>query len=131
MPGEPGSARQRHRGFVIGELLVAVLLLAIAVSSLAALMYSVSHRDDARDETVCVGKTDAAGKCEVPSGGGATLLKSACRGITAAARKCVDSAAYRGDSRPVTVKSKTDSASVAKKQKGTRERARPDRGFIR
>ena len=42
-----GASGRRKRGLVIGELLLALLLLAVAVSSLAALMYSVSSRPSA------------------------------------------------------------------------------------
>src|SRR5438477_11903836 len=52
-----------RRGFVIGEMLVALLLLAVAVSSLAALMYSVSRRPMTRAETECVVADAARGKC--------------------------------------------------------------------
>lgn len=135
MPGEPGSARRQQRAFVIGELLVAVLLLAVAVSSLAALMYSVSHRSDARGTVACVEKGAATGKCAAPAGGGAKVLRSACGGKSAATAKgCVDSAVYRGESGAVILRSRADSASlavVAKKQKVPRETVRPDRGFMR
>ena len=135
MPGEPGSARRRHRGFIIGELVVAVLLLAVAVSSLAALMYSVLHRGDTREPTVCVEKQTSKAKCGTPAGIGPKALKSGCSAKDGAGdKKCADSAAYRGESDAVIVRSKTDSASlslVAKKQKPTRATARPDRGFIR
>jgi hypothetical protein len=136
VPGEPGSARRRSRGFVIGELLVAALLLAVAVSSLAALMYSVSHRGEARAAAACVEKTETGpGKCAIPAGGGAKLLRSECGGKKAASGKgCVDSTVYQSKTGAVIVRSKTDSASlalVAKKQRAPRETTRPDRGFIR
>jgi hypothetical protein len=134
MPGEPGSARRRQKGFVIGELLVAVLLLAVAVSSLAALMYSVSHRGEVRAAAACVETDTGAGKCPAPLGGGAKLLRSECTGKKAARKGCLDSAAYRSESGAVIVRSKTDSASLAlvpKKQKTRRETPRPDRGFVR
>ena len=44
MPADGSPAQRARRGFVIGELLIALLLLAVAVSSLAALMCSVSRR---------------------------------------------------------------------------------------
>src|ERR1700736_6764495 len=71
-----------RRGFVIGELLVALLLLAVAVSSLAALMYSVSRRPAAGAKSECVVSAAAAGKCvpATPSvaGGPSKLLRSGC-----------------------------------------------------
>jgi Tfp pilus assembly protein PilV len=41
VPADGSPAQRARRGFVIGELLIALLLVAVAVSSLAALMYSV------------------------------------------------------------------------------------------
>jgi hypothetical protein len=131
------SLRSARRGFVIGELLVAVLLLAVAVSSLAALMYSVSHRTGVADKTECVAKGKDNSKCASQSvvPGSAKLLrssnKSTCEGLTgAAARDCVDAAIAR-DGGTVIVP-KTDSASlamIAKKEKP--KQVRTDRGFIR
>ena len=53
MPVDGRPAGRARRGFVIGELLIALLLLAVAVSSLAALMYSVSRRPATSVETGC------------------------------------------------------------------------------
>lgn len=39
----PTSESSRRQGFVLVEVIVAMVLLAVAVSSLAALVYSVSH----------------------------------------------------------------------------------------
>jgi hypothetical protein len=129
---------RRERGFVIGELLVAALLLAVAVSSLAALMYSVSHRLDSRASTACVGKTGAgAVKCPAAplAGGGARLLRSNCSsGSPARSQGCTDSAVVAGESGDLILRSRTDSASLAvaaKKQKAARDAARTDRGFVR
>jgi hypothetical protein len=133
---------ESHRGLIVGELLLAVLLLAVAVSSLAALMYSVSHRSETRQELSqvtgsCVGNSGAASRdCAVraKSGGGARLLRSPC--VTedgTPARDCNDAAGNPGGSQETIVKTRTDSASialVAKKPK-TSSTARPDRGFIR
>ena len=134
---------RRNRGLIVGELLLAVLLLAVAVSSLAALMYSVSHRTETRQEgrqstTACVGKGGtAAGNCapRVTSGGGAKLLRSSCvnrDGIPT--RGCNDAVAKSDSSEETILKTRTDSASialVAKKQKPADRTTRPDRGFIR
>jgi hypothetical protein len=137
------SEREGHRGLIIGELLLAVLLLAVAVSSLAALMYSVSHRSDARQEigqatAECVVKGGSAtANCAVraQAGGGAKLLRSPC--VTqdgTPARGCNDAAGNSAASGETVLKTRTDSASialVAKKPKSSELTARPDRGFIR
>jgi hypothetical protein len=132
------------RGFVIGELLIAIVLLAVAVSSLAALMYSVSRRPTSERDPQCVANAAAAGKC-VPSvptvtegGGPSKLLRTGCATRSVFdQRDCKDSLVASGarDTSPETVlKPRTDSASMAllaKKEKAKRAIARPDRGFIR
>jgi hypothetical protein len=130
--------RLRARGFVIGELLVALLLLAVAVSSLAALMYSVSRRPTTvRAESECAASAAATGKC-VPNviaavGGPSKLLRSGCATRSVFdQRDCKDSVVVKDTSEGTVVKARTDSASMAllaKKQKTRAER--PDRGFIR
>jgi len=85
--------KRGRRGFVIGELLIAFLLLAVAVSSLAALMYSVSRRPATREETACVGKNTTSAKCIAQATGGPSkLLRSGCATRTGpSARSCKDS----------------------------------------
>ena len=137
MLGDHRPKRGLRRGFVIGELLIAVLLLAVAVSSLAALMYSVSHRPAARNEVECVAKSVArSGKCVARSvgGGPATLLRSGCAteaGFVSGG--CNETVPGAESSSETIIKARTDSASMAmlpKKPKSTRT-DRPDRGFIR
>src|SRR4051812_20312855 len=117
MPAD-GSPRQRaRRGLVIGELLVALLLLAVAVSSLAALMYSVSRRPEGRAETECVAADAARGKC-VPSkpasDGSSKLLRSGCETRSGAARQaCKDTLVSIDSANPTVVMPRTDSASLA------------------
>jgi Tfp pilus assembly protein PilV len=139
VPGEHHSGKRGRRGFVIGELLVALLLLAVAVSSLAALMYSVSRRPEveSREPVRCVAKNGTAtGKCVSHSTPGAAskLLRSGCSAkIGSTARGC-DSVAGFDSLEETIVRSRTDSASlalVAKKQEAARAPRRPDRGFIR
>ena len=131
-PGKRG-----RRGFVIGELLVALLLLAVAVSSLAALMYSVSRRPVAREETECVGKNATSSpKCIARAAGGpSTLLRSGCATrIGSAAKACKDSLLVADSSGMTILKPRTDSAAMAlleRKQKASQPAERPDRGFIR
>ena len=132
------ATRSRH-GFVFGELLVALLLLAVAVSSLAALMYSVSRRPEGRVETVCVAADAARGKC-VPdkptSVASSKLLRSGCETRSVFdQRKCKDTLVSSDDtSEGVIVKPRTDSAAMAllaRKQKAQAAKVRSDRGFIR
>lgn len=143
MAADVHSEREGHRGLIVGELLLAVLLLAVAVSSLAALMYSVSHRSEARQEisqatAPCIGKGGtASANCatRAQAGGGAKLLRSPC--VTAdgtPARGCNDAAGNSAGSGETILKTRTDSASIAlvpKKPKSSESTARPDRGFIR
>ena len=133
-PGNRG-----RRGFVIGELLIALLLLAVAVSSLAALMYSVSRRPAiaTREETDCVGKnaTASPGCIAQAAGGPSRLLRSGCATrMGAAVQACKDSLVVADSVGETILKPRTDSAAMAlleKKQKASRPVERPDRGFIR
>lgn len=139
MKSESALATRSRHGFVFGELLVALLLLAVAVSSLAALMYSVSRRPEGRAETVCVAADAARGKCvpEKPSGAASSkLLRSGCETRSVFdQRKCKDTFVKTEDSSGgVIVKPRTDSAAMAllaKKQKAQAAKVRSDRGFIR
>jgi hypothetical protein len=126
------------RGFVIGELLIALLLLAVAVSSLAALMYSVSRRPTSHVDTECAASAAATGKC-VPAppsaaGGPSKLLRSGCATRSVFdQRACKDSVLTAESSGETVVKARTDSASMAKlaKKEKAQRPERPDRGFIR
>jgi hypothetical protein len=139
VPADGSPAQRARRGFVIGELLVAALLLVVAVSSLVALMYSVSRRPTgAHAETECSASAAATGKC-VPSlpaaGGPSKLLRPGCATRSVFdQRDCNDSVATGDTTGGVVVKARTDSAALAilaKKQKAQRASVRPDRGFIR
>jgi hypothetical protein len=125
-----------RRGFVIGELLLALLLLTVAVSSLAALMYSVSRRPPDTEKIPCVARPGSApGKCTAPavSGNTSRLLRSGCAAkVGNGARSCSDPVPSEDSSAETIIKSRTDSASLAqlaKKQKTRTERT--DRGFVR
>jgi uncharacterized low-complexity protein len=139
MKAENGLATRSRHGFVFGELLVAVLLLAVAVSSLAALMYSVSRRPEGRAETECVAADAARGKCvpeKTADPASSKLLRSGCETRSVFdQRKCKDTVVGREDSSGgVVVKPRTDSAAMAllaKKQKAQAAKVRTDRGFIR
>jgi len=138
VPADGSPAQRARRGFVIGELLIALLLLAVAVSSLAALMYSVSRRPTTRAEAECPASAAATGKC-VPTvtaaGGPSRLLRSGCATRSVYdQRECKDTVITGDSSGGTVVKARTDSASMAllaKKQKAERATERPDRGFIR
>ena len=138
MPGDGRPALRARRGFVIGELLVALLLLAVAVSSLAALMYSVSRRPSTRAETECVVADAARGKCvpEKPVRAQSTeskLLRSGCetRSIYDS-RQCKDTVVTRDSAEEAIIKPRTDSAAMALlAKKKERHTERSDRGFIR
>jgi Tfp pilus assembly protein PilV len=141
MDSERALAARSHRGFVFGELLIALLLLAVAVSSLAALMYSVSHRPEGRGETACVAADAARGKC-VPSANtsqaaaSSKLLRSGCETRSVFdQRNCKDTVVSGEEGSDETVvKPRTDSvamALLAKKQKAQAAKVRSDRGFIR
>ncbi|HEV7596435.1 MAG TPA: hypothetical protein VGO33_15665 [Gemmatimonadaceae bacterium] len=132
-----GSNGKRKRGLVIGELLVALLLLAVAVSSLAALMYSVSRRPTTEPIT-CAGKVaGSSGSCAdvAKSGVASKFLKTGCTArVGASDRTCKDIDLGADSSGEMIIRSRTDSASLAmieKKQNETRAPRRPDRGFIR
>ena len=138
MPADGSPPKRARRGFVIGELLIALLLLAVAVSSLAALMYSVSRRPTTRAEAECSASAAATGKCvpTVPAAGGPSrLLRSGCATRSVYdQRECKDTVVTGEGSGGTVVKARTDSASMAllaKKQKAESARERPDRGFIR
>lgn len=127
----------RH-GFVFGELLVALLLLAVAVSSLAALMYSVSRRPAESEKVECVGAAaTASGKCAptaTKAGGPSKLLREGCATRLGTSAKACQDSLVADSSGDVVLKPRTDSAAMAlleKKQKASRPVERPDRGFIR
>jgi len=139
MKSESALATRSRQGFVFGELLVALLLLAVAVSSLAALMYSVSRRPEGRAETACVAADAARGKCVPPkatSAASSKLLRSGCETRSVFdQRKCKDTVVTSDETDDgVIVKPRTDSAAMAllaKKQKAQAAKIRSDRGFIR
>lgn len=138
MHGDGSPANRARRGFVIGELLIALLLLAVAVSSLAALMYSVSRPPLERVGTECVASAAAVGKC-VPAKPAAVipskLLRAGCATRSVFDdRPCKDTVVAEDSSGGAVVKARTDSASLellAKKQKAQRAAQRPDLGFVR
>ncbi len=137
MLADRGPGNRGLRGFVIGELLIALLLLAVAVSSLAALMYSVSRRPVTADRTECVGKNASSAQCvslRSGEGGASKLLRSGCATrLGSAARNCKDTL-VAGDSTDETIlRARTDSEAMALLAKREKDRVveRPDLGFVR
>lgn len=139
MHADGSPAKRARRGFVIGELLIALLLLAVAVSSLAALMYSVSRRPVVgRADSECAASAAAIGKC-VPAKPAALapskLLRSGCATRSVFdQRPCKDTVVADDTSGDAVVKARTDSAALAllaKKQKAQQASQRPDLGFVR
>ena len=137
MPAAGRAARAGRRGFVFGELLVALLLLVVAVSSLAALMYSVSRRPAGRTGAECAASEAAVGKCVpekpviAPSASPASkLFRSGCATVSVYdQRNCKDSVTSGADE--TIVRPRTDSASLAMIAKKAKPSPRTDRGFIR
>ncbi|HYU53066.1 MAG TPA: hypothetical protein VEK37_08975 [Gemmatimonadaceae bacterium] len=136
MPADGRPEKRARRGFVIGELLIALLLLVVAVSSLAALMYSVSRRPVGRAGAECAASQAAQGKC-VPDKPAivspeSKLLRSGCATRSAYdQRECTDTVVAPDGSGETIVKARTDSASMAKIAKKGKPVPRTDRGFIR
>ena len=143
MPADGHPHRRDRRGFVIGELLIALLLLVVAVSSLAALMYSVSHRQTTGAETACVAADAARGKCvpdkpaqnQSAQPAESKLLRSGCATRSVFdQRECKDTLVSDAANGDAVIKARTDSAAMAilaKRQKDQRRAERTDRGFVR
>lgn len=114
-----------------------MLLLAVAVSSLAALMYSVTRHPRTRTEAECVGAAANLPKCmaKAKTEASAKLVREGCATRTgSAARACNDSVMTAQSAEAAVVRPRTDSQAMemlAKKQKESRPLERPDRGFIR
>lgn len=129
----PGPAA--GRGFVLGELLVAALLLVVAISSLTALMYSVTRNPRTRTAVECA--PAGSPKCVVPktkaASGGAKLLVAGCATRTGAkVQACNDSALGAREADALTLRSRTDSASLELlPKKPVKRPKRPDLGFVR
>jgi hypothetical protein len=132
------TGKRRRRGFVIGELLIALLLLTVAVSSLAALMYSVSKRQSPVDKSECGGKAALLPKCapaQSADGGMSKLLRSGCATrIGVAARDCKDTLVAEDSTGETILRPRTDSTAMAQLANARRKAEvveRPDRGFLR
>ncbi len=149
MSSQADSAPQRaaRRGFVLGELFVAIFLLALAISSVTALMYSVTRHPRGRTEAECSDKgVKGAPKCVAAAKSGSVakvsgskavsannLLLSGCATRSGArVQACNDSVLEAQVAEGTTIRSRTDSASLQLlPPKKTKRTPRPDLGFIR
>ena len=135
-PASPPKAP--GRGFVLGELLVAALLLAVAISSLTALMYTVTNRPARRVSSAeCADAAPKSAKCvgQKPQASSASskLLVAGCATRSGGrVQACKDSVLLAEGDDPIVIRSRTDSASMALlPKKHPRKTLRPDLGFIR
>jgi hypothetical protein len=134
-----------HRGFVLGELFVAILLLALAISSVSALMYTVTRHPRTTATVECVDKT-SAGSAKCAAAMKTATAKAAVPKVASAAKLLVAGCATRSGSRvqackdsvleadgadATTIRSRTDSASLQLLPKKPKRAPRPDLGFIR
>ena len=135
---DSAPATPPDRGFMVGELLVAVFLLVIAISSVTALMYSAARHPRTRPAEECAEKGSAASaRCAVPakapaakSANSARLLLAGCATRSGAeVKECRDSVAALA-SGATTLRSRTDSASLELLPK-KRRTTRTDLGFVR
>jgi hypothetical protein len=139
------SAPQARRGFVLGELFVAILLLALAISSVSALMYSVTRPPRPRTAVECSEKERAASPACSPtaktsSKSGASVSKTSTAekllvaGCATRTRDeiqaCKDSVNVQGAD-GTTIRSRTDSTSLQLLPKKQKRIPRPDLGFVR
>lgn len=132
-PGpEDGTKKEVRRGLVFGELLIAFLLLAVAISSLTALMYSVTRSPGTSSQAECTDQGSATSpKCVVKSNAttASKLLLAGCATRSGAkVQACNDSLLAAGGT---TIRSRTDSASLAMLPKKAKRSNRPDLGFVR
>jgi hypothetical protein len=134
-PPRDGSAKAAKRGLVIGELLVAFVLLAVAISSLTALMYSVTRnpRVSTQADAACVGKAAKSAACApAPKPAARKLLVSDCPSRSGGkGQACHDSLLRAQSSDGTIIRSRTDSASLALLPQKKKRTPRPDLGFVR
>jgi hypothetical protein len=137
---DSAPASPPDRGFMVGELLVAVFLLVIAVSSVTALMYSVTRHPRQRPVEECTGTNPkASANCPVPAKSPAAKTKTASRLLLAGCatrrgaevKECTDSVAASKAAGATTLRSRTDSASLELLPKKPQRAPRTDLGFVR
>jgi hypothetical protein len=138
--------RAARRGFVLGELFVAIFLLALAISSVTALMYSVTRHPRGRAEAECSDKSSASSsKCVAPAKKSSVAKPAAAKTVSAnnllvsgcatrsgaRVQACNDSVLKSRSAEATTIRSRTDSASLQLLPKKPKRAPRPDLGFIR
>lgn len=142
LTGQPnpviGTKKEARRGLVIGELLVAFVLLAVAISSLTALMYSVTRHPRTRGQAAveCSEKGSASTpKCvaQAKASNGSKLLVAGCATRSGSRiQACNDSVVSAQGSDGTTLRSRTDSASLEMlPKKPVTRKNRTDLGFVR
>ena len=133
------------RGFVLGELFVAILLLALAISSVSALMYTATRHPRTTPPVECTDLASAgSAKCVAPTktatgkagapkvASAANLLVAGCATRSGSrVQACEDSVLEAGGGDATTIRSRTDSASLQLLPKKPKRAPRPDLGFIR
>ena len=137
---DSAPASPPDRGFMVGELLVAVFLLVVAISSVTALMYSVTRNPRPRTADECLDKkAKASAKCTTPAKAPTVKAKNASRLLIAGCatrtgaevQECRDSVAASRAPGATTLRSRTDSASLELLPKKTQRAPRTDLGFVR
>ena len=135
---ETASGPAAGRGFALGELLVAALLLVVAISSLTALMYSVTRSPRTPPAAECTpdgkgGTPKCVSENSMAAAGGAKLLVSGCATRSGSkVQACNDSALSARAADVTTLRSRTDSASLELlPKKPVKRPKRPDLGFVR
>jgi len=143
LTGQPspknGTKKDSRRGLVIGELLVAFVLLAIAISSLTALMYSVTRHPDPGTPSPAVECTEKGSatspKCVAkakPANSSKLLVAGCATRSGSKIRECTDSVVRTRGSDGTTLRSRTDSASLEMlPKKPIARKNRTDLGFVR
>jgi hypothetical protein len=130
-----GTKKETKRGLVVGELLVAFVLLVVAISSLTALMYSVTRHPRTRGQAVeCTEKGTAnSPKCvaEARATNGGKLLVAGCATRSGAKVQECNEGKSAQSSNGTTLRSRTDSASLEMLPKKVKRSNRTDLGFIR
>lgn len=125
---------------MLGEMLVAVFLLAIAISSVTALMYSVGRQRHHRAVDCTAKAARALPECAksaeaqaspVKSKSAAKLLVSGCATRTDSQVKECPNPRSGGSSQGTTLRSRSDSASQQLVPKKPERLTRPDLGFVR
>lgn len=122
----------QHRGFVLGELFFAILLLALAISTVSALMYTATRVHRTPRPAVASATTTAGTAPAMKTASAATLLVAGCATRSGSrVQACEDSGLLADGAEGTTIRSRTDSASLELLPKRQKRAPRTDLGFIR